>query len=113
MTLAVKVALNPNRTKNQQTQTTRLIHQAYRVGFILQLTLGCELADDNFRFDENGRKFSKWVGNTVGKGETSNFSFFHSVLERLVLQTRKKKGFFGKGVKDPEKRDTGKRMDKK
>ena len=25
-----------------------------------------EFADDNFRFDENGRKLSKQVGNTVG-----------------------------------------------
>ena len=28
-----------------------------------------EFADDNFEFDENGRKFSKRVENTVGKGE--------------------------------------------
>ena len=27
------------------------------------------LADENFKFDENGRKFSKQVENTVGKGE--------------------------------------------
>ena len=27
------------------------------------------VADDNFKFDENDRKFSIWVGNTVGKGE--------------------------------------------
>ena len=26
-----------------------------------------EFADDNFKFDENGRKFSKRVENTVGK----------------------------------------------
>ena len=26
------------------------------------------LADDNFKFDENGRHLSKWVKNTVGKG---------------------------------------------
>ena len=24
--------------------------------------------DDNFKFDENGRKLTKWVENTVGKG---------------------------------------------
>ena len=24
-------------------------------------------ADDNFKVDENGRKFSKWIENTVGK----------------------------------------------
>ena len=28
-----------------------------------------EFADDNFKFDENGRKFSKRVENTVGKGD--------------------------------------------
>ena len=28
-----------------------------------------ELAEDNFEFDENGRKFFKRVENTVGKGE--------------------------------------------
>ena len=27
-----------------------------------------ECADNNFKFDENGRKFSKRVENTVGKG---------------------------------------------
>ena len=26
-----------------------------------------EFADDNFNFDENGRKFFEWVENTVGK----------------------------------------------
>ena len=25
-----------------------------------------EFADDNFKLDDNGRKFSKWVANTVG-----------------------------------------------
>ena len=28
-----------------------------------------EFEDDNFKFDENGRKLSKRVENTVGKGE--------------------------------------------
>ena len=28
-----------------------------------------EFADENLKFDKNGRKFSKWVENTVGKGE--------------------------------------------
>ena len=52
-----------------------------------------EFADDNFRYDENGRKFSKWVENTVGKEKllvTSNFSFSHSVYLRLVSQGRQK-----------------------
>ena len=51
-----------------------------------------ELTDDNFKFDTNGRKFSKWVEKMVGKGEIS-----HSVFKRLVLQTHKKQGLFGKG----------------
>ena len=28
-----------------------------------------EFVDNNFKFDENGRKLSMWVENTVGKGE--------------------------------------------
>ena len=37
-----------------------------------------EFADDNFKFDEISRKFSKRVENTEGKGEIAryhNFSF--------------------------------------
>ena len=30
-------------------------------------------ADDNFKFDDNSRKFSKWVENTVGKGEIAHY----------------------------------------
>ena len=33
-------------------------------------------ADDNFRFGENGREFSKWVENTVGKGEIARYEQF-------------------------------------
>ena len=33
------------------------------------------LADSNFKFDENGRKFSKRVENTVGKGEIAHEQF--------------------------------------
>ena len=35
-----------------------------------------DFADDNFKFDENGRKFSKMVENTVGKGEIGNHQQF-------------------------------------
>ena len=31
-----------------------------------------EFADDNLKFDENGRKLSKWVENTVEKGEIAH-----------------------------------------
>ena len=33
-------------------------------------------ADDNFKFDKNGRKFSKWVENTVGIGEIARYEQF-------------------------------------
>ena len=38
-----------------------------------------EFADDNCKFDENGREISNRVGNTAGKGETARqeqFMFF-------------------------------------
>ena len=35
-----------------------------------------EFADDNFIFDKNGRKLSKWVENTVGKGEIARYEQF-------------------------------------
>ena len=35
-----------------------------------------EFADDNFKFDENGRKLSKQVENTVGKGEIARYQQF-------------------------------------
>ena len=50
-------------------------------------------ADDNTKFDENGGNFSEWLENAAG-----NFSFFHSVFKRPVLQTRENKGLFGNGL---------------
>ena len=54
-----------------------------------------QTADDYFKFDENGRKFSKRAENTVGKEEIARyeqFSFAHSFFKKLLLQTRKKPG---------------------
>ena len=36
-----------------------------------------KFADDNFKFDENGRQLSKRVENTVGKGEIARYEQFH------------------------------------
>ena len=62
-----------------------------------------EFADDNFELDENGRKFSKRVEITVGKGEIAFYKqfllFSHSVFKRLSLQTRKNQDLFGVGLK--------------
>ena len=35
-----------------------------------------EFADDILKFDENGRKLSKWVENTKGKGEIAHYEQF-------------------------------------
>ena len=35
-----------------------------------------KFADDNFKFDENGRKLSKRVENNVGKGEITRYEQF-------------------------------------
>ena len=40
-----------------------------------------EFADDNFRFDENFRKFFKRVENTVGKGEIARYEQFLLFLQ--------------------------------
>ena len=48
-----------------------------------------------------GRKLSKRVENSVGKGEITHYEQFlqsHSVFKRLVLQICKKKGLFRKGL---------------
>ena len=34
-----------------------------------------EFADDNSKFNVNGTKLSKWVENTVGKGEIACYEF--------------------------------------
>ena len=59
-------------------------------------------SDDNFEFYENGVKFSEWTENDVGKGEIAcheQFLLFLTVFKRLVLQTHKDKGLFGKGLR--------------
>ena len=35
-----------------------------------------QFADDNFKFDENSRKFSKPVENTVGRGKIARYEQF-------------------------------------
>ena len=62
-----------------------------------------EFADDNLKFDENGRKFPKWVENTVRKGEIARYEqfFLFSLCfkKKLVQQTRKNQGLSGKRLK--------------
>ena len=49
-------------------------------------------ADDNFKFDENGRKLSKRVENTVGQREIARY-------EQFLLFPVFSKGMFPRGVK--------------
>ena len=47
-----------------------------------------DFADDNFKFDENGRQLSKWVENTVGKGEIAHnkqFLLFPQCFQKACL----------------------------
>ena len=54
-----------------------------------------DFADDNFKFEENGRKLSKWVENTVGKGEIFPFPTVFS--KDLYCKHVKTKACLGKG----------------
>ena len=60
-----------------------------------------EFADDNLKYDENGRNLSKRVKICWKKEKlllTSNFSFSHSVFKRLVSQGCQKVSLCGNGL---------------
>ena len=57
-------------------------------------------AEVNFEFDENGRKFSKRVQNTVGKGEIAHheqFPLFPQCFQDLYCRHVKTRACLGKG----------------
>ena len=59
-----------------------------------------EFADDNFKFDENGKKLSKQVENIVGKGEIAHneqFLLFPVFSKDLYCRHVKTRACFGKG----------------
>ena len=61
-----------------------------------------DFADDNFKFDKNGRKIFEWWKTLWEKKKllvTSKFLLFPQCFQRLVLQKRKNLGLFGKGLK--------------
>ena len=53
-----------------------------------------EFADDNFKFDEKGRKFSKRLENTVGKGEIA----CQECVRNTCTADTKNQALFGKGL---------------
>ena len=58
-----------------------------------------EFANDNFKYDENGGKFSKRVENTVGKGEIARyeqFLLFPHCFQKTCVADTYKHGFVGK-----------------
>ena len=68
---------------------------------ILTLPKLKEFADENFKHDENGKKSSKRVENTVGKGEIARneqFLLFPPVLSKdLYNRHVKSRACLGKG----------------
>ena len=69
--------------------------QSFPKQHILVSTKHNAFADDNCKFDENGRKLSSKVENTVGK---EKFLIFPQCFKGLVLQTCKNTGLFWKGI---------------
>ena len=58
-----------------------------------------EFADDNFKFDENSRKFSKRAVNNVGKGEIAHyeqFLLFPVFLKKCTVDMQKTRVCLGK-----------------
>ena len=55
-----------------------------------------------FQIDENGRKLSKWVENTVGKGEIARyeqFLLFPQCFQKAFSQGRQKESLCGNGLR--------------
>ena len=46
-----------------------------------------EFADDKFKFYGNGRKFSQWLENTVGKGDIARYEQFLLFLLQCFQKT--------------------------
>ena len=54
-----------------------------------------EFVGNKFELDENGRKFSKWIENTVGKGEITHYEQF------LLFPTVFSKDLYCRHIKKP------------
>ena len=72
-----------------------LIFPPFPIRQILYSSKLREFADDNFKFDENGRKLSEQVENTVGKGEISPFPTVFS--SEMYCRHVKARACLGKG----------------
>ena len=90
MTSAVKVALNPDTTNQMNIQIDRMVFNSIFNSISVHpfpndkfktLPNWKSLQRTAFKLDENGRKFSKWVENTVAKGEITHYIFENIVEE--------------------------------
>ena len=69
-----------------------------------QILDGCKLkklADDNFKFDENCRNFSKSEENTVRKGEIARYEqslLSQKCFQKICIASKKRQGLFRKGL---------------
>ena len=64
-----------------------------------------EFADNKFKLDEDGRKFVKWVENSVGKGEIARyeqFLLFPQCFQKTYTTDTEKPGLVWKSVKVSE-----------
>ena len=92
------VLLSISLSLDNSSPSDKPISQARTTNFRLFQT--DEFADDNFKFDENGRKFPKRVEITVGKGEIAHYEQFllFSVFSKgLVCRHIKTRACLGKG----------------
>ena len=61
-----------------------------------------QLANSNIKFDQHGRKFSKWLENTVGKGEIARyeqFLLFPLCFQKTCTPDEEKLGLVSERVK--------------
>ena len=69
---------------------------------ILDASKPKEFADDNFKFDLNGRKFTKLEENTVGKGEIARdeqFLLFSQCFQKTSSADKYKPGLVWERIK--------------
>ena len=85
--------------ENMTGSITQVLLQSITRGQILDSSKLKEFADDNFKFDENGRKLSKWVKKMVGNGEIACYQqLLLFPVFSLVSQGRQKASLCGNGL---------------
>ena len=90
-------------TKKNLRDMTKNVFNPFPNDRILDTTKLKAFADDKMNAPKMIIYLFNLVENTVGKGENAGyrtfFSFSHCVFKRLIQQTRKNQGLFGKGLR--------------